>query len=265
MNLTRILALALRSILFLVLVVSTSRLSAQLNVNENANNATMSNLIQGSGVIISNFTVISGADQQVSSFTNTNAAGNPLNIPNGLLLSTGRGTQAVGPNNNAGSSVGNGITYVDPDITAIQGNATNDVVVVEFDVIPLCDTMQLTFVFGSEEYAEYTCADFNDAFGFFVSGPGISGPYLNGAENFARLPDGTPVSIGTVNQGSAGAFGDPANCASFANSGSYLDNTGNAFLQADGLTVRLRASGVVLKPSTKTCLCHAPCQCKVTL
>ncbi len=98
-----------------------------------------------------------------------------------------------------------------------------------------------------------------------MSGPGISGPYLNGAENFARLPDGTPVSIGTVNQGSAGAFGDPANCASFANSGSYLDNTGNAFLQADGLTVRLRASGVVLKPSTKTCLCHAPCQCKVTL
>ncbi|MFY8137965.1 MAG: choice-of-anchor L domain-containing protein, partial [Flavobacteriales bacterium] len=154
MNLTRILALALRSILFLVLVVSTSRLFAQLNVNENANNATMSNLIQGSGVIISNFTVISGTDQQVSSFTNTNAVGNPLNIPNGLLLSTGRGTQAVGPNNNAGSSVGNGINYVDPDITAIQGNATNDVVVVEFDVIPLCDTMQLTFVFGSEEYAE---------------------------------------------------------------------------------------------------------------
>ncbi|MEZ4801040.1 MAG: HYR domain-containing protein, partial [Flavobacteriales bacterium] len=219
--------------------------TSQLNVNENASNAAMSNLIQGNGVVISNFTVTSGANEQVSSFTNTAAAGNPIDLVNGLLLSTGRGNTAVGPNNTGSQSRNNGFTYNDPDITAIVPNATFDVVVVEFDVVPLCDTMQLSFVFGSDEYAEYTCADFNDAFAFFVSGPGISGPYTNGAENFAQLPDGTPVSIGTVNQGFAGSEGDPVNCSSFANTAYYINNTGNAFIQADGLTTQLRVKGVV--------------------
>ncbi|MFT5010944.1 MAG: hypothetical protein ACI9EA_001645, partial [Pseudomonadales bacterium] len=39
----------------------------------------------------------------------------------------------------------------------------------------------------------------NDAFAFFVSGSGISGPYSGGAENLAVLPDLTPVAINSVN------------------------------------------------------------------
>ena len=70
------------------------------------------------------------------------------------------------------------------------------------------------------EYTSYTCSQFNDIFGFFHSGPGIAGPYTNGAENIALVPETegavdyddwvanntgiyttTPVAINTINDG----------------------------------------------------------------
>jgi hypothetical protein len=222
----------------------------QLVVNESASIATMTNLIQGSGVNISNFVVTKGHDRQVASFVNTNNVNNPLTIPNGVLLSTGSGTNAVGANNNGGISFNNNVTWNDPDLLALGALANMDVVIVEFDVIPKTDTMQLQFQFGSEEYLEYTCSSFNDVFGFLVSGPGIVGPYSNNAQNFAKLPDNTPVSIGTVNQGVPGAFGSAGNCASLANAAFFTDNTGNAFIQADGITKRLSVKGLVTPCAT---------------
>lgn len=219
--------------------------SPTMTVNETASIAAMTSLIQGSGVTITNMVVTSGADRQVASFTNTNCTGNPLAIPNGMLLSTGRGNTVVGNNNSSGTSFNNNTNLSDPDLIALGPLATFDVVIVEFDVVPKTDTMQLEFQWGSEEYLEYTCSDYNDVFAFLVSGPGIAGPYMNGAQNFAKLPDNTPVSIGTVNQGSAGAFGTAANCASFANTAYFINNTGNTYVQADGMTTKLKVKGVV--------------------
>jgi hypothetical protein len=73
----------------------------------------------------------------------------------------------------------------------------------EFDFVPTGDSLQFRYVFGSEEYTSYTCADYNDAFGFFLSGPGIAGPFSNGAAiNIALVPGTTvPVSISTLNGG----------------------------------------------------------------
>jgi Lectin C-type domain/HYR domain/Calx-beta domain len=222
----------------------------QLVVNELATNATMTSLIQGSGVTITNFVITKGTDQQVSSFVNTNGTNNPLTIANGVLLSTGRGNNAVGANNNGGISTNYNVTWNDPDLMALGPLANKDVVIVEFDVTPKTDTLQLQFQFGSEEYLEYTCSSFNDVFAFLVSGPGISGPYANNAANFAKLPDNTPVSIGTVNQGVAGSYGTASNCASLANAAYFTNNTGNALIQADGITKRLSVKGLVQPCST---------------
>ena len=82
-------------------------------------------------------------------------------------------------------------------------------IAVEFDFIPNGDTVVFNYVFGSEEYNYYVCGPYMDAFGFFIAGPGIVGPYTapvgfpDGSINIALIP-GTdiPVSINTVNQGS---------------------------------------------------------------
>jgi hypothetical protein len=230
--------------------LAPNRSLGQLVVNESATTATMTSLIQGTGVVITNLVVTKGHDQQVSSFVNTNNANNPLTIPNGILLSTGRGNNAAGANNNGGISTSFNATWNDPDLLALGPVANRDVVIVEFDVQPKTDTLQLQFQFGSEEYLEYTCSSFNDVFAFLVSGPGISGPYTNGAQNFAKLPDNTPVSIGTVNQGSPGSYGTAANCGSLANSAFFTNNTGNTFIQADGITKRLSVKGLVTPCAT---------------
>jgi hypothetical protein len=85
--------------------------SGGITVNETASNATMTSLIEGTGVTITNFTVVQGLDEQVSSFTNVTGSGNPLNIANGVLLSSGRGSTAGGQNNTSSASWDNGVTF----------------------------------------------------------------------------------------------------------------------------------------------------------
>jgi hypothetical protein len=43
--------------------------------------------------------------------------------------------------------------------------------ILEFDFVPLADTLKFRYAFGSEEYMEFANSSFNDVFGFFISGP----------------------------------------------------------------------------------------------
>jgi gliding motility-associated-like protein len=91
----------------------------------------------------------------------------------------------------------------DADLNALAApfNVTNGSIV-EFDFVATGDTMTFQYIFASSEYTSFTCSSFNDAFGFFLSGPGIAGPYTNGAINLATIPGtNTPVAINTVNSG----------------------------------------------------------------
>ncbi|KAL9184816.1 LOW QUALITY PROTEIN: hypothetical protein ACHAXT_002593 [Thalassiosira profunda] len=90
-------------------------------------------------------------------------------------------------------------TEGDDDLTAMVQNITGsdaaqtyDACVIEFEFRCPHDEMEPTvsfnWMFGSDEYYEYVDSPFNDAFAFFMNG-----------ENIAKLPDGTVVSINTVN------------------------------------------------------------------
>jgi outer membrane protein OmpA-like peptidoglycan-associated protein len=120
-----------------------------------------------------------------------------FNMKKGLILCTGQATMAEGPNTlkNSGKDLG---IYQKPDkdLSKILYHASfYDEAVLEFDFIPVSDSISFKYVFGSEEYPEYVDKQFNDVFAFFLTGPGIKG-----TQNIALLP-GTqiPISINTVN------------------------------------------------------------------
>ena len=224
---------------------------SQLFVDEAATNADIISTIEGSGLTIvpSSFTITQGAANQSGLFGYT--PDGVLGLDTGFVMTTGSLTSLF--NNDSGSSsVGNPDITADPDLLSISPLASNDQIIVEFDVIPKCDTLQIDFVFGSEEYNEYVCSTFNDAFAFFVSGPGISGGlgYANDAANFAQLPDGTPVAINTVNDGNlTGPYPD-SGCQSLTNTALFVDNTAGTTLEPDGITVPITAKGVVIPCET---------------
>lgn len=90
----------------------------------------------------------------------------------------------------------------DPDLMAISGFNMNNNAILEFDFIPNGDSLEFRYIFASREYPSFTCSTFNDAFGFFISGPGITGPFTDGAENIALIPDtDVPVGVNTLNSG----------------------------------------------------------------
>lgn len=209
------------------------------------------NVLLGAGVTVSNITFNGAAgtilNDQVAAFDGTNTN---IGIGNGLLMCSGTATVAVGPNNSGSLSLGpaDPIFNPDPDLEQIVGQGlTNDDAVLEFDFVPAGDSLAFRFVFGSEEYNEFVCSQFNDVFGFFLSGPGINGPFSNNAVNLALVPGTTvPIAINTVNNGTSGSSGDPANCfaadPNWQNNNIYfVDNTGGASIQFDGFTTVITA------------------------
>jgi gliding motility-associated-like protein len=222
-----------RLLLFSLLVVCCGRLSAQLLVDNSINaNAAVQNVLLGAGVTASNIT-FQGDNAQIGGFT-CNGCG--LGIGNGVVIGTGNVDGADGPNNGGGFNLGppdfsDGVG--DNDLEQLSGMALNNTAVLEFDFVPTGDSLAFNYVFSSDEYPEFVNS-INDAFGFFLSGPGLNGPYSNSAMNIALIPGTTvPISINTVND--------------FENSSYYVDNTGGAAnVQADGLTTMLTAYAEVI-------------------
>lgn len=206
----------------------------------------VNSVLLGSGVTASNIT-INGATGMANTpfanigyFTNTNGT---FPMTSGLILTTGDAMGAVGPNS-SGNSTNPGTSQsvsLDPDLNAISNGSITNGVLLEFDFIPAGDTLIFNYLFGSDEYIEFAPSSFNDAFGIFLWGPGISGPftfpgYPNGGSNIAIIPGGIPVTINNINQ--------------VTNSQYYVfnefpqDTYGDA-IQYDGTTVKLTASASV--------------------
>ena len=117
---------------------------------------------------------------------------------------------------------------IDEDMQAeLKGKFTLfDACIVEMDIIPLGDTLSFRYMFASEEYDEYVGTQFNDAFAFFISGPGIEEK-----KNLAVLESGDRVTVNSINNGNPGNRTLKPSNPSF-----YNRNTGQIPLEYDGFT-----------------------------
>ncbi|NVO21691.1 MAG: HYR domain-containing protein, partial [Bacteroidetes bacterium] len=187
-----------------------------------------------------------------------NKATSTFPLDEGIILSTGKSSSAMGPNNTGSYSNQMLSQASDPDLTSVSGKTMHDASVLEFDFIPAANTLQFTYVFASEEYTEYCETQFNDAFGFFLSGPGITGPYTHNAVNLAVIPNNIPVSINTIHPAGVNVNNQsfPAENAQY-----YHDNpAGSLTMQYDGSTVVLTATYSVIPCATykiKMCVADA--------
>lgn len=254
--------------LFVASLSLTGSAQAQLTVeNTQSPNDLVNNILVGQGVTVSNVMFngvpANSMNEQVGAFNGLNSN---IGLSNGIVLATGRVELVGGANNypNLTLSPTAPRNTPDPDLGYFV-NSQRCVAVLEFDFIPIGDSLRFRFVFGSEEYPEFVCSQYNDVFGFFLSGPGINGAYTNDAINLALVPgSNAPVAINTINPGVPG-FGNASTCASSdpnwqANSIYYVDNTGGPTVELDGFTLPLQARAAVQCGQTyhiKIAIAHA--------
>ena len=190
-------------LLFTCIVLFTNNIRAQLVItNQGANASVIVNSFISGGLTISNAT-INCPSNAYGTFTNGEST--DLGIPTGLVLTTGNVLDLNQPGSGF-MSTNNATTCNDAQLGTLEPLADYDCCILEFDVVPSCDEMQIRFVFGSEEYPEWVSSGFNDAFGFFITGPNPAGGNYNN-NNVAVLPNGTTiVSIDNVNANLNNAF-----------------------------------------------------------
>jgi gliding motility-associated-like protein len=213
-------------ILFVICLFLPASGFSQLVISNNASAVSLAHAIVGSGINVSNATIDCGLNS-TATFT---YSGTGLGVPNGVLLTSGLASDVANPGTFF-SNVQNGNNLSDPDVIAISSQARYDACLLEFDFIPVCDTLHITYVFGSEEYPRYI-NQYNDVFAMFLTGPNPAGGNYS-SHNIATLPNGTtPVSIFTVNGG--WPIGSGA-----ANPAYYVDNytNPNSDIAYDGFTV----------------------------
>lgn len=184
----------------LICLAFSSKAQIILNPNGGITPAqAVEDILIGAGINAFNITFngsAANANNIQNSVVEFNAGATAFPINSGVLMQT-QGAPTV--NNDA-------------DLQALAGQTVTNGVIIEFDFIPTGDTLSFNYIFASSEYTSFTCSNFNDVFGFFISGPGIAGPFTNNAVNIATVPGtNVPVAINTVNSGVNADFG--GNCA----------------------------------------------------
>ncbi len=192
----------------------------------------MAQNLVGVGVEIFNVQV-TAAEGSYGYYTST---GTEIGTSEGILLTTGQATSAIGPNDETGLPLLSGSTCLNCDLydngfpgsplltIANGGLNTFDATTFEFDFVPQGDSISFDFIFASEEYLEWVGSSFNDVFGFFLSGPNVGVDV-----NIALIPNTSdPVAINSVNH--------------ITNSQYFFlnDNPPGQGVQYDGFTTGLR-------------------------
>jgi gliding motility-associated-like protein len=240
------------SIVLLVLIELSS--GAQINVDNTVSPLDAMQTLLGENVTISNLQ-FSGIDHQIGTFDCIDCG---LDFEEGVILATGDIITALGPNISGFNGIGGNESGFPPALTPDAdlsilnpGFNFHDLVILEFDFVALGDSVWFDYVWASDEYPEFSTSEFNDTFGFFMSGPGLSGPYSNNGENIALIP-GTNLGVTMNNINDGGNNTGPCiNCEFYEPNGTGNLNdpefTDDTVIGYDGYTVGLRAakSGLV--------------------
>ncbi|HRO74593.1 MAG TPA: choice-of-anchor L domain-containing protein [Crocinitomicaceae bacterium] len=259
----------LKSLVYLLplfILFSSTALRAQLAVSTGLTPTQYVQQLVGAGVTVGNVTFV-GANgtssgtahstqngnyefdvpiYQIGTFSNGNSTNAGMN--DGIILSSGT-VQDAGFNASffANSYVNSNVNN-DADLKTLGGKNTYDKAILEFDFIPTGTSISFDYVFASEEYPNWVGQSYNDAFGFFLSGPGISGTYSNNSINIALLPSSsTPVSINSINNGSGdcqpifGSGGNTPPSGPCTNCQYYVSNCGGTGFCYGGFTKVLQA------------------------
>ena len=199
------------SIIFSIVFSCLVQAQISLDCNDNADQL-VNYLVDG--VDFENATV-SGFDCSTGYFEGTDLN---ISLTSGIVMATGGligGSNSVIQDLTAPGELTSNTPGIDQDLQLqlqlVNATSTNlnDLIVIEFDFYTTSDEIVFEYVFGSLEYQAFTCSQYNDIFGFFLSGPGINGPFSNNAINLALVPENeaqtsftdSPVIINTINSG----------------------------------------------------------------
>jgi hypothetical protein len=198
-------------------MAGTSVMAFSVTQDNNSNN--LLNSLLGDTTGLSSFTVSTTGNAQAFGLFKDD----PFGLGQGVVLSTGKVVDVVGPNNSTGKSTSFGTSGDTPgsfDLAKIDISFTTD---------NTADKLFFNYVFGSEEFLEYAGTGFNDSFELLLNGT-----------NLALLANGKPVTVNNLAASSSGPF-DPA----------FINNTGND-TQLDGYTKILTFAGLLNKNATNT-------------
>ncbi len=160
--------------------------------------------MQGKGARISNVSFKGSSIPGYESIGLFDGTHTTLGISSGIIMSTGNVRDAF-PYYKIYSMTTRFNTSGDPDIEKMVNKKTDginylrtfDGQALEFDFRPDHSKLKINYIFASEEYEEFVCSFFNDAFAIYVSGPGIYGK-----KNIALIPTTKEfVAINTLNNG----------------------------------------------------------------
>jgi len=150
-------------------------------------------IVQGCVEISNVSSSVNGNIDGFASYGYFDQAASNFPFANGLVLTSGRASDAGTPVNTAPLNNGTTAWGTDPDIEMALGvNNTVNATSIEFDFIAATNQISFNYLLASEEYfADFPCR-FSDSFAFLIRETGSSAPYTN----IAVVP-GTNIPVST--------------------------------------------------------------------
>ena len=214
----------LRYPLFALYLALTTLVPAQIQPQVNGNANQLAQIIAGQGITVSNaaLTCPTGSSGEF------NGTASNIGLGEGIILSTGDVLDAapIGGVLGGEASTNKNAAGYNP-LRNIARSNTFDACRLEFDLEATSSQLEFRYVFASEEYLTYVGTQFNDAFAFYISGPGIAG-----RQNIGLVPGSLdPVTINTINPGQNAQY--------------YIDNPSEPTVEYNGFTKVLTATADV--------------------
>ncbi|WP_394759318.1 choice-of-anchor L domain-containing protein [Flavobacterium sp.] len=236
----------LQILIFSITLLFSGNIFAQYIQVDDTYTATqlVQNVFSGGGcATVSNITVSGGnfgtAEQSFGFFDKSTSS---FPFANGIVLSTGKATSAIGPNSfilSEGSTSWSG----DSDLqNALGVSNTINATVLEFDFTPITNKISFDYIFSSEQYLSspsLSQCGFTDGFAFLLKPIGSS-TY----QNLAVVP-GTSIPVTVNNVRGSGTVCPPANAAYFDAFNDPIHST-----NFNGQTVIMKAEADVISGTT---------------